>query len=161
MPRWFEVSPVSPSECVECLPRASALDVDLVATQPAIGAAVKPGPFYVSEGLVQDERLVLEQELTNVVEQIARLEKALDVQPDYGIGEGDPAVTRWEVNRALLERLQEHKTSLERALLRSNSGLYGVCTKCGQEINPDRLAVLPDTRLCIRCAQATERVPVR
>jgi RNA polymerase-binding transcription factor DksA len=105
--------------------------------------------------------LVLEQELTNIREQIARLEEALETQPDYGIGEGDPAVTGWEVNRALLERLQERKTSIERALSRSESGTYGVCTRCGQEIDPDRLAVLPSTRLCIRCAQAKEKMPAR
>jgi DnaK suppressor protein len=110
---------------------------------------------------VQDERLVLEQELTNIKEQIARLEEALEAQPDYGIGQGDPAVTGREVNRALLERLQERRTSLERALSRSDSGIYGVCTQCGQEINPDRLAVLPDTRLCIRCAQARKKgIPI-
>ena len=110
---------------------------------------------------MQDERLVLEQELDNINEQIARLEQALEVQPDYGIGQGDPAVTGWEVNRALLERLQDRKTSIERALSRSDSGTYGVCTRCGQEINPDRLAVLPDTRLCIRCAQAEHKMKVR
>jgi DnaK suppressor protein len=109
---------------------------------------------------MQDERSVLKKELANIEEQIARLEEALETQPDYGMGEGDPAVTRWEVNRALLERLQERKASIERALSRSDSGTYGVCTRCGQKIDPDRLAVLPDTRLCIRCARK-ERVPAR
>jgi RNA polymerase-binding transcription factor DksA len=110
---------------------------------------------------MQDERAVLEQELDNIKEQICRLEEALEVQPDYGIGQGDPAVTGWEVNRALLERLQERKESIERALARSDRGTYGVCTRCGQEIDPDRLAVLPDTRLCIRCARNKETMPVR
>jgi RNA polymerase-binding transcription factor DksA len=110
---------------------------------------------------MQDERSVLEEELTNIQDQIARLEKALETQPDYGMGEGDPAVTGWEVNRALLEQLQERKESVERALSRSDSGTYGVCTQCGQQIDPDRLAVLPDTRLCIRCAKSREAMPSR
>ena len=109
---------------------------------------------------MQDERLVLEQELANIVEQIARREEALEAQPDYGLGQGDPAVTGREVNRALLESLQERKASIERALSRSDQGTYGVCTECGQEIDPDRLSVLPDTRLCIRCARK-KSVPMR
>jgi len=109
---------------------------------------------------MQDERLVLEQELANIVEQIARREEALEAQPDYGLGQGDPAVTGREVNRALLKSLQERKASIERALSRSDQGTYGVCTECGQEIDPDRLSVLPDTRLCIRCARK-KAMPVR
>ena len=106
---------------------------------------------------MQDERLVLEQELANIVEQIARREEALEAQPDYGLGQGDPAVTGREVNRALLKSLKERKASIERALSRSDQGTYGVCTECGQEIDPDRLSVLPDTRLCIRCARKKVR----
>jgi RNA polymerase-binding transcription factor DksA len=35
--------------------------------------------------------------------------------------------------------------------------MYGVCEECGKAIHPDRLAVLPDTRRCIRCARAHAR----
>jgi DnaK suppressor protein len=108
---------------------------------------------------MQDEKRVLEAELASIEEQIAKLESALEVQPDYGLGEGDPAVTGWEVNRALLEGLQERKESIERALSRSNRGVYGMCSQCGRKIHPDRLAVLPDTRLCIQCAQNKEAIP--
>jgi RNA polymerase-binding transcription factor DksA len=34
--------------------------------------------------------------------------------------------------------------------------VYGVCEECGKTIHPDRLAVLPDTTRCIRCARAHE-----
>lgn len=110
---------------------------------------------------MQGEKVILEEELANIQEQIAHLKDALEVQPDYGLGQGDPAVTGWEVNRALLDRLQQRKTSIERALARSDQGTYGLCTRCGQEIDPDRLSVLPDTRLCIRCARNREALPVR
>lgn len=110
---------------------------------------------------MQDERQVLEQERAKIEDQIARLEAALEEKPDYGLGEGDPAVTRWELNRALLEQLGERMEGIERALSRSRQGTYGACAQCGQAIHPDRLAVLPDTKLCIRCARAIEAMPVR
>jgi DnaK suppressor protein len=110
---------------------------------------------------MQDERQVLEEERSKIQDQIARLEAALEEKPDYGLGEGDPAITRWELNQALLEQLRERKEGIERALMRSEQGTYGVCAQCGKDIHPDRLAVLPDTRLCIRCARAGETMPAR
>ncbi|MFL7792285.1 MAG: TraR/DksA C4-type zinc finger protein [Anaerolineae bacterium] len=34
-----------------------------------------------------------------------------------------------------------------------DKGTYGICERCGKPIHPDRLAVLPETRLCIECAR--------
>jgi DnaK suppressor protein len=110
---------------------------------------------------MQDERQVLREELAKIHDQIDRLETALEEKPDYGLGEGDPAITRWELDRALLEQLRERRESIKRALSRSDQGTYGVCAECGDEIHPDRLAVLPDTKLCIRCARADEKMPIR
>ena len=99
------------------------------------------------------ENKVLEQELDRLQDQVNKLESALQEKPDYGLGEGDPAITRWELNQALLTQLKERVKSIEQALSRVSRGAYGVCEKCGHKIHPDRLAVLPDARVCIRCAR--------
>jgi RNA polymerase-binding transcription factor DksA len=95
----------------------------------------------------------LKVELDRTKEQIARLEKELQDKPDYGLGEGDPAIVRWEMNQAMLEQSRERAMNLEEALARLEKGTYGLCEKCGQPIHPDRLAVLPDARVCIKCAR--------
>ena len=110
---------------------------------------------------MQDKGQILEEEWFKIRDQIAKLEAALEETPDYGLGRGDPAITRWEMDRALLEQLRTRLQSMEQALSRSDQGTYGVCAQCEQEIHPDRLAVLPDTDLCIHCARASERAPVR
>lgn len=102
--------------------------------------------------MVQENK-VLEQELDRLQDQMGKLETALEEKPDYGLGEGDPAITRWELNQALLAQLKERIKSVEQALSRANRGAYGVCVQCGRQIHPDRLAVLPDTRVCIDCAR--------
>jgi DnaK suppressor protein len=117
--------------------------------------------LFAREDIVQEETRALQQELAKLQDQVANLELSLEVKPHYGRGEGDPAITRWELNRALLEQLRERVKSVEQALSRSYRGTYGICAQCGQEIHPDRLAVLLDTKLCIRCARADERVPAR
>jgi RNA polymerase-binding transcription factor DksA len=105
---------------------------------------------------MQDKTQILQRELDELQAQIATLEAALEDKPEYGLGKGAPAVTRWELDRALLQRLKKRAASIERALSQINAATYGICTRCGRPIHADRLAVLPDTRICIRCAQAGE-----
>jgi RNA polymerase-binding transcription factor DksA len=105
------------------------------------------------EDVVKKDKHVLEAELESLRTQIAKLEDALEDKPDYGLGEGDPAITQWEMNYALLERLRGRRERVKQALSRAEGGTYGVCVQCGREIHPDRLAVLPDAQLCIECAR--------
>jgi RNA polymerase-binding transcription factor DksA len=105
---------------------------------------------------VGDESTALHEQLERVRDQIAHLESALEQRPDYGLGEGDPAITDWQMNLALLRELRDRAFSLERALERTNEGSYGLCEQCGQPIHPDRLAVLPGARICICCARESK-----
>jgi len=102
--------------------------------------------------------MTVQEELARTREQIARLEKALEARPDYGLGQGDPAIVRWELNQALLQQSRERVANLEQALSRLEQGTYGTCARCGGPIHPDRLAVLPDVQLCIDCARDNKAV---
>lgn len=99
---------------------------------------------------------ILQRELEEVKRHIAALKKATKTKPNYGLGEGDPDITRWEMDRALLDRLKGRRNALEQALAEISDDAYGICEKCGNQIHPDRLAVLPDTRTCIECARMAE-----
>jgi RNA polymerase-binding transcription factor DksA len=103
----------------------------------------------------------LEQERDKLQDQIARLEHALEQKPDYGIGEGDPAITRWELNLALLEQHKARMTKLNSALSSAKQGEYGTCERCGEPVHPDRLDVLPGATRCVHCAKEREQIPVR
>lgn len=95
----------------------------------------------------------LRKRLKDLEKQIKSLEKALDVHPEHGLGKGDPAVTQWELDQALLKQLKSRADRLRKALNRIEQGSYGICEQCGKPIHPDRLAVLPDTKVCIECAR--------
>jgi DnaK suppressor protein len=107
---------------------------------------------------MKDRIKTLKRERDELQDPIDRLEKAVRVEPDFGLGEGDPAVTSREVNRALLKRLNDRVETLQHAISGIGKGAYGTCLECGGPIHPDRLAVLPDTRVCVRCAQTGEPV---
>lgn len=103
-----------------------------------------------------NEQKHLEQELEKAQEDLASLEKVLESKADYDLGEGDPSIYEWELNLARRERLEQKIGALESALERSKEGTYGVCEECGAEIDPERLQILPQTTLCVRCAGAKQ-----
>ena len=45
---------------------------------------------------------------------------------------------------------------LRKALTRIKLGKYGICERCGKMIDTDRLAVNPETTMCIDCAREQE-----
>ena len=47
---------------------------------------------------------------------------------------------------------QQEIARIRAALGRIRDGSYGVCAKCGDEISPERLDLLPDTPFCKNCA---------
>lgn len=47
---------------------------------------------------------------------------------------------------------QHEVKRINAALDRIESGTYGVCVRCGDNISEDRLDIVPDTPLCRTCA---------
>jgi DnaK suppressor protein len=105
---------------------------------------------------VKDKTTALQHELNEMRAQINTLERNLEEKPDYGLGKGAPAITQWELDQTLLRQLKERVASIERTLSQTGGDTYGICEQCGKPIHPDRLAVLPNTRICIGCARAGE-----
>jgi DnaK suppressor protein len=52
---------------------------------------------------------------------------------------------------ALLSQERAYLAELERAADRVADGTYGVCTRCGAAIAPERLAARPAARTCVQC----------
>ncbi|MCL6432071.1 MAG: TraR/DksA C4-type zinc finger protein [Anaerolineae bacterium] len=97
----------------------------------------------------------LERDLQETQARIAQLRERLEAKGDYGPGRGDPAIFQWELNLAMLQQAEEQARQVREALARLEAGTYGICQKCGQPIDEERLELLPLTTYCIRCAQST------
>lgn len=96
------------------------------------------------------ERLQLQ--LEQAQDELRRLESKLKNEADYGVGEGDPRIYEREMNLVLRRGAEAKVSSIQAALDRLKEGKYGLCARCGREIEPERLAILPDTDRCARCA---------
>ena len=55
---------------------------------------------------------------------------------------------------ALLEQTERTLSELTQAQRRLESGAYGVCENCGQQIPTARMIARPETRSCVACAGA-------
>lgn len=58
-----------------------------------------------------------------------------------------------EKDLGILEMLESESNQITQALERIEEGNYGICTVCGQTIDPRRLDRLPYTDKCVECAK--------
>jgi DnaK suppressor protein len=65
-----------------------------------------------------------------------------------------------EIDRNFMLRLRERERKLlkkiDKAIEKIDSGAYGICETCGQEINTKRLEARPVTTMCIDCKMEQE-----
>ena len=54
---------------------------------------------------------------------------------------------------SVVKALRSNLRDVEHALAKMDSGAYGTCERCGQQISPERLEALPWALLCISCKQ--------
>lgn len=101
------------------------------------------------------ERLMAEREV--VQKEIARLREALQTEPELELDDGDPEYVVREQNLALLRNFQERLREIEDAFENLNEGTYGICERCGQPIDPERLRIMPEATLCVPCKTELEK----
>ena len=104
---------------------------------------------------LQVKKLKAEQE--QALLDLARLREALKTEVDPDADEGDPDLAEREKVIALLQAMERKLDSIEYALRQAQEGTYGICEGCGEPINPDRLEVVPEATLCIKCKSAAEQ----
>lgn len=112
-----------------------------------------------------------EKELEIVKQNLIKQRQALldEVQAKYAasreIGESNVPdladVSSNAYNREMLLNLSEahHRQmqDIDAALARFDSGEYGICASCGEDISPRRMEVRPFSRYCIECKTDIEK----
>lgn len=69
------------------------------------------------------------------------------------IGDDGMEIENVSKNLALKQHLERLLAQIEAAVRRIEQGVYGMCERCGQAINPDRLQALPYATTCVNCAR--------
>ncbi|MHB1294025.1 MAG: TraR/DksA C4-type zinc finger protein [Anaerolineae bacterium] len=58
---------------------------------------------------------------------------------------------------SLIQSLEAKLHAIEHALTTVSVGHYGRCENCGEPIPEERLQIMPETTLCVRCATKLEQ----
>jgi DnaK suppressor protein len=92
---------------------------------------------------------------------LEELEAGLNTAPEIEGDDPDPLTQEKNKNFALAQQFEYQLETIDGALRAADRGEYGICAHCGQPIPPERLRVLPETQMCVRCKSAEEKSPRR
>lgn len=99
---------------------------------------------------LQQERALVENELANLRAEMQQAPEMTGDEVDLNVYEREKT---FGLIAAYERRLEEIDTTLKVAA----EGKYGICERCGATIDPERLKIFPETRLCVSCKNLVER----
>ncbi len=105
------------------------------------------------------ERDRLRQELASLNQQESEItNRVASESAGYGNHLADDATDTFEHQKLLSLRnsVERRLQAVEDALARFARGEYGLCERCGAEIDLARLEAIPYTTLCLRCQRIQE-----
>jgi len=108
----------------------------------------------------EEKRLMLLQMRKELLQDVSQSMRAESDHLKFDIGDFyDHASTDRDRELALMlaDREREKLTFVDDAIKRIESGTYGICESCEEEIDKDRLAAMPFTKLCLSCQEDLER----
>lgn len=121
---------------------------------PTLQQQVQATANTVAENL-QAVLQALRAEMERIQAEIAEHARLAQDRSTAGNDVGDDASQISEVskNLALKRHLERLLTQIQSAIRRIEQGVYGLCERCGQAINPERLQALPYATTCLNCAR--------
>ena len=101
-------------------------------------------------------RKQIEAEVKKITDSLPLLKKAAEpVAPDNSLGRLTrmDAMASQKLHAASLKSAQERMRKLNQAVSRMDEDDFGLCADCDEIIPEGRLLLIPETRLCVKCAQ--------
>jgi RNA polymerase-binding protein DksA len=97
----------------------------------------------------------LQRERERLLDELKHQEIVEQDHPTTGNHMADDAteVSEQAKTLALRRHLEGMLKEIDRAIVRAERGIYGVCERCGKSIAEERLKVMPSASLCIECAK--------
>ena len=109
---------------------------------------------------VREQQKLLEDR-EDVLHQLDNLREYMLAEVDAEPDEGDAEIVEREKNAVLIGVLERKLGDIDAALRSIDRGQYGICERCGEEIDISRLEIKPDTTMCVKCQGEVERLARR
>lgn len=121
-----------------------------------------PPPVEIEPRLRDSSILrALRKERRRLTEELKHQEMLAQERPTTGNHMADDAseVEAQAKSLALRRHLEGMIKEIDRAILRAQKGMYGICERCQSPISEERLKVMPSATFCIECAKLQMRPP--
>lgn len=106
-------------------------------------------------------RKILDEQKVKLVKQIKYLkEEDPYSKVDRERAVADDTITEIEEHDRLYatrEELEKELFLVEKALKRIEDGKYGICVTCGEQIEEERLKIMPTATMCLSCQKKSKR----
>lgn len=105
-------------------------------------------------------KMMMEELIKQLDDSNVYLEEAtLPIEPSVAIGRLSrmEAIGEKSVNEARHVNVKLRLEKLKNALKRMDDGHYGMCVRCNEEIPYGRLQAVPETLICVPCAEKKKR----
>jgi RNA polymerase-binding protein DksA len=106
---------------------------------------------------VLNQKEMLRQERAQVESELAALRAEMQEAPEMTGDEVDLNVYEREKTLGLVAAYERRLEEIDRTLQVAAQGKYGICERCGNPIDPERLKIFPETRLCVSCKNIVEQ----
>ena len=104
---------------------------------------------------VEKIRSLFEDEISKTEGRVSRYEElARPVSPDNAIGRVSrmDAINNKSVMDAALQKAKERLAGLKRNLEKLGTDDFGICPKCKNKIQIERILLAPESTFCVNCA---------
>ena len=109
--------------------------------------------------ITKGQMSVLERERDQTLKELERLREVLKAEVEMDdIDDVASDLVERDKTHALILGLERKLEDIEHALRQAQEVGYGICERCGNPIEPERLEIFPETTLCINCKRETERM---
>ena len=107
--------------------------------------------YKIQRSFLEGEKKRLSDELAQIKASAAPTEARREGSP-FGKRE-EEATESLELERriALEKQVKDQLADIEHALAKFDNDTYGLCEECGKPIDPARLEVRPQAKLCVNC----------
>jgi DnaK suppressor protein len=102
---------------------------------------------------------LLQQERQHTITELEHLRAELSAEIEHDdVDDAAFDLIERDKTQALIINLEFKLKDIEHAINQAQSGEYGICERCRNEIDPERLEIFPETTLCVKCKRETERI---
>ena len=103
---------------------------------------------------LEEKRKSIIEELESFAQENKEIKDDFETKfPQLGYHQDENAieVSDYENKLSVEHNLEDDLKKIDKALEKIKNGAYGVCEKCGGEINPERLEAFPEAEECMKC----------